>query len=113
MEEGSCQRDLLLGLDCQGPYHRDRHGQHDEPVNDIWYAQPLGDHAEIDAFPAADPFIPSERYGRALEDGDESIGGAGREHDESDDEKREGELLHLGREDTEVKKEESALREDD
>lgn len=112
MEESSSQRDLLLGLDCQCPYHRDRHGQHDEPVDDVRYAQPLGDHAEVDAFPAADPLVPCESYGRALEDGDECIGGAGREHDEGDDEKREGEVLHLGGEDTEVEKEESTFRED-
>jgi len=47
-----------------------------------------------------------------LEDGDEGVGGAGCEHDECDDEKREGEVLHLGGEDTEVEKEESTFRED-
>ena len=26
VEEGCGQRDLLLGLDCQGPYHGNRHG---------------------------------------------------------------------------------------
>lgn len=113
VEEGRGQCDLLLGLDCQCPYERERHGQHDEPVDDVGHAQPLRDNAEINAFPAAEALIPSESYGRALEDGDKCIRGAGYEHDEGNDKKGEGEVLHLGGEDAEVEEEDSTFREDD
>lgn len=91
MQKRRGHRHLSRQAHVQPPHNRQRHDQHHRPRNHIRNRHVPRPRDLINAGPALDRFIPSERLGRALQYCDEGIGDAGGDYHEADEGGGDGE----------------------